>query len=93
MNLLLLLTLLIWQRAMQSSQRLLEVEDYTLISDPGYPVYRTSTIFTGSELSAIPLKAENKFLPDLNAIPKEVAQNDSKLSTQNFLFVLAKFGE
>jgi LL-diaminopimelate aminotransferase len=51
-----------------------EVGDYTLISDPGYPVYRTSTIFTGGEPYAMPLKAENKFLPDLNAIPKEVAQ-------------------
>ncbi|NMG19504.1 pyridoxal phosphate-dependent aminotransferase [Brasilonema bromeliae] len=51
-----------------------EVGDYTLIPDPGYPVYRTSTIFTGGEPYAMPLKAENKFLPDLNAIPKEVAQ-------------------
>ncbi|ARV61381.1 LL-diaminopimelate aminotransferase [Nostocales cyanobacterium HT-58-2] len=51
-----------------------EVGDYTLIPDPGYPVYRTSTIFTGGESYAMPLKAENKFLPDLNTIPEEVAR-------------------
>jgi LL-diaminopimelate aminotransferase len=54
------------------------VEDYTLILDLGYPVYRTSTIFTGKKLYVMPLKEENKFLPNLNAIPKEVAQK-SKL--------------
>lgn len=51
-----------------------ESGDYTLIPDPGYPVYRTSTIFAGGEPYAMPLKAENSFLPDLKAIPQEVAQ-------------------
>lgn len=48
--------------------------DYTLIPDPGYPVYRTSTIFAGGEPYAMPLKAENNFLPNLKAIPEEVAR-------------------
>lgn len=51
-----------------------EAGDYTLIPDPGYPVYRTSTIFAGGEPFTMPLKAENKFLPDLNVIPEEVAR-------------------
>ena len=51
-----------------------EPGDYTLIAEPGYPVYRTSTIFAGGEPYTMPLKAENNFLPDLKVIPQEVAQ-------------------
>jgi LL-diaminopimelate aminotransferase len=50
-----------------------EPGDYTLIPDPGYPVYRTSTIFAGGEFHTMPLLPENSFLPDLEAIPQEVA--------------------
>ncbi|BAZ52708.1 putative aminotransferase [Nostoc sp. NIES-4103] len=50
-----------------------EAGDYTLIPDPGYPVYRTSTIFAGGEAFTMPLKPENKFLPNLSAIPEEIA--------------------
>jgi LL-diaminopimelate aminotransferase len=52
-----------------------EPGDYTLIPDPGYPVYRTSTIFAGGEPYVMPLKAQNNFLPDLSAIPEEVARS------------------
>jgi LL-diaminopimelate aminotransferase len=51
-----------------------EPGDYTLIPDPGYPVYRTSTIFAGGEFHTMPLLANNGFLPDLDAIPQEVAR-------------------
>lgn len=51
-----------------------EAGDYTLIPDPGYPVYRTATLFAGGEPYTMPLKAENQFLPDLTAIPEEVAR-------------------
>lgn len=51
-----------------------EPGDYTLIPDPGYPVYRTSTIFAGGEFYTMPLLPENSFLPDLDAIPQEVAR-------------------
>jgi LL-diaminopimelate aminotransferase len=51
-----------------------EPGDYTLIPDPGYPVYRTSTIFAGGEFHTMPLLAERSFLPDLDAIPEEVAR-------------------
>ncbi|MBW4555899.1 MAG: pyridoxal phosphate-dependent aminotransferase [Trichormus sp. ATA11-4-KO1] len=56
-----------------------EAGDYTLIPDPGYPVYRTSTIFAGGEPFTMPLKAENKFLPDLSAIPEVVARKTKLL--------------
>ena len=51
-----------------------ESGDYTLIPDPGYPVYRTSTIFAGGEFYTMPLLADRGFLPDLDAIPEDVAQ-------------------
>ncbi|MBE9051123.1 pyridoxal phosphate-dependent aminotransferase [Nostocales cyanobacterium LEGE 11386] len=56
-----------------------EAGDYTLIPDPGYPVYRTSTIFAGGEPFTMPLKAENNFLPDLSAIPEAVARKTKLL--------------
>ena len=51
-----------------------EPGDYTLIPDPGYPVYRTSTIFAGGEFHTMPLRLENGFLPDLEAIDPEIAR-------------------
>ena len=51
-----------------------EPGDYTLIPDPGYPVYRTSTIFAGGEPYTMPLLEKNGFLPDLGAIPEEIAK-------------------
>ncbi|KYC38005.1 LL-diaminopimelate aminotransferase [Scytonema hofmannii PCC 7110] len=57
--------------------------DNTLIPDPGYPVYRTSTIFVGGEPYAMPLKSENNFLPDLSSIPEEIAHK-SKLLWVNY---------
>jgi LL-diaminopimelate aminotransferase len=50
-----------------------EPGDYSLIPDPGYPVYRTATIFAGGEPYVMPLKADKNYLPDLEAIPQEVA--------------------
>ena len=48
--------------------------DVALIPDPAYPVYRTATAFAGGEPVVMPLLKENKFLPDLKAIPSEVAR-------------------
>ena len=48
--------------------------DVALIPDPAYPVYRTATAFAGGETVIMPLLKENKFLPDLEAIPSEVAR-------------------
>ena len=46
--------------------------DYVLASDPGYPVYKTSTLFAEGKCHLMPLLEENNFLPDYDAIPKDV---------------------
>lgn len=48
--------------------------DVALVPDPGYPVYRTHTLLAGGEPYPLPLIRENGFLPDLQAIPAEVAR-------------------
>ncbi len=48
--------------------------DAALVPDPAYPVYRTATIFAGGEPVLMPLLKENRFLPDLEAIPAGVAR-------------------
>jgi LL-diaminopimelate aminotransferase len=48
--------------------------DVALIPDPAYPVYRAATAFAGGEPVIMPLLKENKFLPDLEAIPADVAR-------------------
>lgn len=48
--------------------------DVVLIPEPGYPVYNTGTIFSGGVSYFMPLKEENGFLPDLDAIPADVAK-------------------
>lgn len=57
--------------------------DYTLIPDPGYPVYKNATIFAGGTPYAMPLTQENNFLPDFTKIPEEVAKK-SKLMFLNY---------
>ncbi len=47
--------------------------DINLVPDPGYPVYSTATMLAGGECYFMPLKEENGFLPDLQAIPRAVA--------------------
>ena len=46
--------------------------DVVLIPDPAYPVYRAGTIFAGGEPYVMPLRRENGFLPDLDAIPASI---------------------
>jgi len=48
--------------------------DMALVPDPGYPVYPVSTTFAGGVPYPMPLLKENGFLPDLDAIPAEVAK-------------------
>ena len=48
--------------------------DVVLCPDPGYPVYATLTRFAGGEPYFVPLRRENGFLPDLEAIPADVAR-------------------
>jgi len=47
--------------------------DVALVPDPGYPVYSVGTMFAGGETHFVPLKEENGWLPDLGAVPEDVA--------------------
>ena len=47
--------------------------DIALVPTPAYPVYHIATLFAGGESFFMPLLSENGFLPDLDAIPDEVA--------------------
>jgi len=46
-----------------------------LVPDPGYPTYGLGTILAGGEPVRMPLLEENSFLPDLEAIPQDIAQS------------------
>ncbi len=48
--------------------------DIVLVPSPGYPVYPVGTSFAGGLSHIMPLTKANGFLPDLNAIPKDVAK-------------------
>jgi LL-diaminopimelate aminotransferase len=48
--------------------------DIVLVPSPGYPVYPVGTSFAGGVSHIMPLTKENGFLPDLTAIPKNVAE-------------------
>lgn len=48
--------------------------DYVLVPNPGYPVYRVSTLFAGGIPYFLPLRKENSFLPNLSEIPKDVLE-------------------
>ena len=47
--------------------------DVALVTVPGYPVLATHTRYLGGEVVKVPLKRENKFYPDLDAIDPAVA--------------------
>jgi LL-diaminopimelate aminotransferase len=48
--------------------------DIALVASPGYPVYHIGTQFAGGEVYFMDLFKENDFLPDLDAIPADVAE-------------------
>jgi LL-diaminopimelate aminotransferase len=48
--------------------------DIVLVSSPCYPVYHIGTAFNGGKNYFLPLKKENDFLPDLDAIPVDIAR-------------------
>ncbi len=57
--------------------------DYVLVPDPGYPVYRASTILSEGIPYTLPLKEERGFLPDLRDVPSEIAKK-AKLLFLNY---------
>ena len=54
------------------SQVLLNPGDLAIVPDPGYSVYAKGAEIAGAEVYRMPLLAENSFLPELSAIPKDV---------------------
>jgi LL-diaminopimelate aminotransferase len=48
--------------------------DLCLIPTPAYPVYHITNMFAGGETFFMPLVRKNNFLPDLKAIPADVAR-------------------
>jgi LL-diaminopimelate aminotransferase len=54
---------------------LLDAGDIALIPDPCYPSYASATQLAGGQVEWFPLLRENDFLPDLEAIPAEIARN------------------
>jgi len=52
----------------------LNAGDIALVPDPAYPVYKVGTTFAGGTPYMMPLSKENGFLPDLQAIPKNIAK-------------------
>ncbi len=57
--------------------------DVVLAPSPGYPVYNNFTILCGGEPYIVPLKAENKFLPDYSQIPADILKR-AKLLFLNY---------
>lgn len=57
--------------------------DVVLIPDPGYPVYYSGCVFNGGEPYFMRLAKRNAFLPDLGAIPAEIARR-AKLMWINY---------
>jgi LL-diaminopimelate aminotransferase len=53
---------------------LVDPGDVVLAPDPGYTPYATGTIMAGGDPYVMPLTAANHWLPDLDAIPDEVAE-------------------
>ena len=53
---------------------LVDPGDVVLAPDPGYTVYMTGAIMAGADPYIMPLTAQNHWLPDLDAIPEDVAR-------------------
>ena len=53
---------------------LLDPGDVALVPDPAYPAYAAGVAIAGGVAVKVPLLEENDFLPDLSAIPQDVAR-------------------
>ena len=61
----------------------LDPGDVALIPDPAYPVYAVGTMFAGAESHVMPLYESSGWLPELDAIPDNVA-DAAKLMWLNY---------
>ena len=57
--------------------------DIILVPDPGYTAYETGIQMAGAISYYMPLKKENDFLPELEVIPEEIA-DQAKMMILNF---------
>lgn len=57
--------------------------EVVLVPDPCYPAYKPGIILAGAEIVSLPLTQENNYLPDLDAIPEDVAKR-AKLMLLNY---------
>ncbi|MGA1202473.1 MAG: aminotransferase class I/II-fold pyridoxal phosphate-dependent enzyme, partial [Planctomycetota bacterium] len=55
-------------------EAILDPGDIALVPDPGYPPYARGTLFAEGRVHPMPILAAHDFLPDLDAIPDEVAE-------------------
>lgn len=62
---------------------LIDPGELAFIPDPGYPIYTAGLVLAGGRKVSLPLLAENKFLPDLDAIDPELAHK-AKLMVLNY---------
>lgn len=54
---------------------LCDAGDQVVVPDPGYPIYSAALALAGVEPVLLPLRAENGFMPDLDAVPISVWEN------------------
>ena len=57
--------------------------DVVLVPDPGYPIFFAGPLVAGAEIVTMPLKPENAYLPDLDAIDPSVLQR-TKIMILNY---------
>src|SRR2546421_10542393 len=53
---------------------LVDPGDVVLAPDPGYTPYVTGTLMAGGEPDIMPLTTQNRWLPDLDALPEETGE-------------------
>lgn len=57
--------------------------DVVLVPDPGYPIFFAGPLVAGAEIVTMPLRPENGYLPDLDAIPSDVLKK-AKMMILNY---------
>ena len=57
----------------------LDPGDVALAPEPGYPPYTSGPLFAGADVHYLPLRAENAFMPDIDAVPADVAGRSNLL--------------
>lgn len=62
---------------------LVNAGDVVLVPDPGYPIFSAGPLVAGAELYRMPLKPENSYLPDLDAIDEKILKR-TKLMIINY---------